>query len=125
LLEDTQYKVKDELKAVIKLKKEKEALEYINPELAEKSNDEAREFFKKGDFPNAIKSYDEAIKRNPKDPKLHNNRSTCLLKLMDFPNALTSAEKALELDPNFHKALAKKGNAHFGMKEYHKALECF
>jgi len=44
---------------------------------------------------------------------------------MDFPNALKSAEKALEIDPNFHKALSKKGNAHFGMKEYHKALEAF
>jgi stress-induced-phosphoprotein 1 len=44
---------------------------------------------------------------------------------MDFPNALRASERALELDPTFHKALAKKGNAHFGMKEYHKALECF
>jgi stress-induced-phosphoprotein 1 len=44
---------------------------------------------------------------------------------MDFPNALRSAERALELDPSFIKALAKKGNAHFGMKEYHKALESF
>ena len=44
---------------------------------------------------------------------------------MDFPNALRASERALELDPSFHKALAKKGNAHFGMKEYHKALECF
>jgi hypothetical protein len=44
---------------------------------------------------------------------------------MDFNAALKAAEKALEVDPNFHKALAKKGNAHFGMKEYGKALECF
>ena len=67
----------------------------------------------------------EAIKRNPTDAKLHNNKATCLLKLMDFPNALRSADKALELDPKFIKALGKKGNAHFGMKEYHKALEAF
>jgi len=44
---------------------------------------------------------------------------------MDFPNALRCADKALELDPTFIKAYAKKGNAHFGMKEYHKALEVF
>ena len=69
--------------------------------------------------------FKEAIKRNPNDAKLHNNKATCQLKLMDFLNALKSAEQALELDPNFSKALAKKGNAHFGMKEYHKALEAF
>ena len=44
---------------------------------------------------------------------------------MDFPNALRCAEKALELDPKFTKALEKKGNAHFGMKEFHKALDSF
>ncbi len=70
-------------------------------------------------------NFKEAIKRNPNDAKLHNNKATCQLKLMDFPNALRSADKALELDPNFSKAFAKKGNAHFGMKEYHKALEAF
>jgi len=37
---------------------------------------------------------------------------------MDFPNALSAANKALELDPKYTKALSKKGNAHFGMKEY-------
>jgi tetratricopeptide (TPR) repeat protein len=44
---------------------------------------------------------------------------------MDFNAALQAASKALDIDPNFHKALVNKGNAHFGMKEYHKALECF
>jgi tetratricopeptide (TPR) repeat protein len=44
---------------------------------------------------------------------------------MDFNLALKAAEKALEIDPTFYKALANKGNAHFGMKEYHKALEAF
>jgi len=72
-----------------------------------------------------LKEYDESIKRSPSDPKFYNNRATCLLKLCDFPNALKAAEKALELDPKFFKALAKKGNAHFGMREYHKALDTF
>jgi len=44
---------------------------------------------------------------------------------MDIPKELRATEKALELDPLFHKALGKKGNAHFGMKEYHKALQSF
>jgi hypothetical protein len=42
---------------------------------------------------------------------------------MDFPNALKAADRALELDPTFSKALVKKGNAHFGMKEYKKVIK--
>ena len=72
-----------------------------------------------------MKEYEEAIKRNPSEPKFYNNKATCLLKLMDFSNALKTAEKCLEVDPTYTKALAKKGNAHFGLKEYHKAMECF
>jgi len=44
---------------------------------------------------------------------------------MDFTNALHSADKAIALDPTFSKAYAKKGNAHFAMKEYKKAIEAF
>lgn len=44
---------------------------------------------------------------------------------MDFNGAFNAANKALEIDPTFNKALVSKGNAHFGMKEYGKALECF
>ena len=48
-----------------------------------------------------------------------------MLELIDFNAALKSANKALELNPKFYKALAKKGNAHFWMKEYDKALDAF
>jgi len=44
---------------------------------------------------------------------------------MDFSGALKAADKALEVDDTFIKAYAKKGNAHFGLREYHKALEAF
>lgn len=72
-----------------------------------------------------MREYEEAIKRNPTEPKYQNNKATCLLKLMDFNGAFNAANKALEIDPTFNKALVSKGNAHFGMKEYGKALECF
>ena len=44
---------------------------------------------------------------------------------MDFNAALKAADKALEVDDSYIKAYAKKGNAHFGLREYHKALEAF
>jgi stress-induced-phosphoprotein 1 len=48
LMEDTVQKVKDDLSKCRKLKKEKEAKEYINPELAEKHNDQGAALYKEG-----------------------------------------------------------------------------
>jgi stress-induced-phosphoprotein 1 len=68
-----------------------------------------------------MKEYEECIRRNPKEPKYYGNKATCLIKLMEFPSALNAVEKALELDPKNVKFIAKKGQCHFGMREYHKA----
>ena len=50
LVEDQNQKVRDELKLVKKLQKEKEAKEYINPELGEKACEQGNTFFKEGIF---------------------------------------------------------------------------
>ena len=46
LLEDNNSKVRDYLNKLKKLKKEKEAREYINPELAEKHNEQGTALYK-------------------------------------------------------------------------------
>lgn len=48
LIEDNIQKVRDELLKVKKLRKEKEAKEYVNPELAEKHNEQAAALYKEG-----------------------------------------------------------------------------
>mmetsp|Transcript_3737 Transcript_3737/g.4048 ORF Transcript_3737/g.4048 Transcript_3737/m.4048 type:complete len:563 (-) Transcript_3737:206-1894(-) len=125
LLEHHDYKVKEQQKAVIKMKKKQEEEAYINPELALEHKDKGNGLFKEGLFPAAIKEYDESLKRNPKDPKVWSNRAAAYLKLMEAPTALKDIEKSIALDANFAKAWARKGNCHFLMKEYHKAIEAF
>ena len=125
LLENQDPKVKDELRRIQKVKKDHDELQYIDPSKAEELNNTAKELFQQGRFPEALKEYEESIKRNPKDPKLYSNKAACLQKLLDFPGALKSIDKCLELDPNFIKAYGKKGNIHYSMKEYHRALEAF
>lgn len=44
--------------------------------------------FKENRFPEAKKEYDEAIRRNPRDPLLYANRAAALIKLMELPMAL-------------------------------------
>ena len=63
LLEDGNSTVKDQMKAIIKEKKEKAEKAYINPEIAEEHNKRGGELFKDGKFPDALKEYEEAIRR--------------------------------------------------------------
>jgi len=125
LLEDNTFAIKDALKKVEKAKKEAEAKAYINPEIAEQHKAKANELFKAGDFPGAIKEFDEAVKRDPSNKTLYTNRALAYIKLMEPMRAKQDAEKALELDPEFVKAWVRKGTVHQLMKEYHKSLEAF
>lgn len=97
----------------------------INPELAEELRKQGNELYEKGDFPGAVKTYTEGLKRDPQSKAIYSNRSAAYIKLMEFAYAMKDAEKCLQLDPNFVKAFVRKGTCHHFMKEYHKALETF
>lgn len=83
------------------------------------------ELFKAGQFPAAIKEFDEGLRRDPKSKAIYSNRCAAYIKLMEPATALKDADKALEIDPTFVRAWARKGTCHQMMKEYHKALEAF
>lgn len=125
LLENNDYKVKEEMKKIEKIKKTQEEQAYMNPEVAEQHRLKGNELYGQGKFPDAIQEYDEAVRRNPKDAKLYANRATALMKLMEYPNALRDIDKCLELDPTYVKAYAKKGVIHHFLKEYHKAMDAY
>jgi len=125
LLENNHYDIKEARKKVEKAKKEAETLAYINPEIAEQHKTRGNELFTAGDFVNALKEFNEGVRRDPANKFLYSNRCACLLKLMDPVSALKDAEYAIKLDPKFVKAWARKGTCHQMQKEYHKAMEAF
>jgi stress-induced-phosphoprotein 1 len=72
-----------------------------------------------------LAEYQETIRRNPEVAKYYSNEGTVYIKLMEFPRARDCFEKALAKDSKYIKAIAKKGDCHFYLKEYHKALETY
>ena len=106
-------------------RKTEEEQQYLDPTKAEEHREKGNKLFRDGNFATAIKEYDEAIKRNPKNPAVYLNRGLSLMKILDHSRALKDIDKAIELDPKYAKAYAKKGNIHFFLKEYHKAVDAY
>lgn len=102
--------------------RQREEQAYINPELGDKARDEGNALFKEGKFPESVKAYSEAVKRNPQDPRGYANRAASFLKLMNYPDVVRDCDKALELDPDFMKAYTRKATAYNIMKQFQKAM---
>jgi stress-induced-phosphoprotein 1 len=105
----------------LKEKKEKEA--YIDPKLSDEEREKGNVFFKSNQFPEAVKCYTEAIKRNPSDPKNYSNRAACYTKLMALPEAERDCDEAIKLDEFFVKAYIRKAAVQFSKKEFTKCTE--
>jgi stress-induced-phosphoprotein 1 len=105
---------------ILKVQQEKAA--YRNPELAEAARASGNESFKAGNFTEAMKHYNEAIKRNEKDPRGFSNRAACFTKLMAFPEALKDCDAAVALDRTFVKAYIRKASIYLAMKRHD---DCF
>ncbi|KAK6462972.1 hypothetical protein DFJ63DRAFT_99715 [Scheffersomyces coipomensis] len=101
----------------------REANAYIDPEKAEEARLQGKEYFSKGDWPNAVKAYTEMVKRDPEDARGYSNRAAALAKLLSFPDAVEDCNKAIEKDPTFIRAYIRKANAQLAMKEYTHVME--
>lgn len=106
-------------------KKKKDAMDYQDEAKADEAKQRGNDHFRAQEWPQAVKEYEEAVKRAPKNAAIRNNLSAALCKIMDFNGAKREVEKALEIDPKYVKAWARKGDIEFVMKEYHKSMDSF
>jgi len=110
---------------VDKAVKEQERLAYIDPEKSLDEKQKGNEAFTKGQYPDALKYYTEAIKRNPTDAKLYSNRAACYAKLMEFNMAIRDSDECIKLDPSFVKGYLRKGASLMAIKEFSRASDCY
>jgi len=125
LMEDRVPENEKLLKKLQKQQADEAKSAYINPELAEAARQEGNELFKSGSFVEAIKKYEEAMKRNPKDHVPYSNRAACYQKLMEWQLALKDAETSIAMEPKFVKGWSRKASVHTFLKEYHKAMDAY
>jgi len=124
-LEHNDFSYKEAMRKVQKAQKKAEEEAYLDPEKSEEHREIGNKLFKEGNFPMAIKEYDEGLRRDPKNVKIFSNRAFAYVKLMEYPSALKDVEKGLEIDPEFVKLWIRKGSIHMGLKEYHKAISAY
>eukprot|EP00127_Corallochytrium_limacisporum_P001419 Clim_evm41s55 gene=Clim_evmTU41s55 len=113
----------DKLRKTEKELRDLKAAEYQSPELAEKARSEGNELFKAKKFPEAIKAYEEAIKRAPEDPRGYSNRAAAFMKMAYWHDAIKDCDAAIGKDEAFIKAYTRKAQSQVALKEYTKALE--
>jgi stress-induced-phosphoprotein 1 len=106
-------------------KRKADALSYQDDTKAEEAKQKGNDHFRAKEFGDAVKEYEEAVKRAPKNAAIRNNLSAALCKIMDFNGAKREIEKALDMDPQYVKAWARKGDIEIIMKENHKAMESY
>jgi stress-induced-phosphoprotein 1 len=122
LLEHRNADTLTKLDACKKEKKIKDEESYLDEGLGLKAKEEGNAHFKADRFPEAVKCYEEAAKRNPKDHTVFSNRAAALLKLTAYEDAIKDCDKCLAIKPDFAKAFVRKGHAYFWTKQYNKAL---
>lgn len=97
-----------ERSAVIRKIKEKERLDYIDPEKSKEEKTKGNDMFKQGKYAEALTFYNEAIKRNPDDHVPYSNRAACYTKLMEFGLAMQDCDTCIKLAPTFIKGYLRK-----------------
>jgi len=106
-------------------KRKKDTAEYQDDTKAEEAKQRGNDSFRAKNWGEAVKDYEEAVKRAPKNAAIRNNLSAALCKIMDFNGAKRNIEVAVDLDPKYVKAWARKGDIEVLLKENHKAMESY
>ena len=91
--------------------------------LSNQKVDEAWKLHGHGDYLNAIKLHDEAIKLNPNNAQAWYGRGTAHDELGQYHRAIQDFDTAVELNPNFSNAYNNRGNSYAKLGQLERALK--
>ncbi|XP_029870962.1 RNA polymerase II-associated protein 3 isoform X2 [Aquila chrysaetos chrysaetos] len=102
----------------------------IDAEKALAEKEKGNNYFKQGNFDEAIKCYTRGMHSDPYNPVLPTNRASAFYRMKKYSVAESDCNLALALDKNYTKAYARRGAARFALKnlqgakeDYEKVLE--
>uniref|UniRef100_A0A8D2QKP5 RNA polymerase II-associated protein 3 n=1 Tax=Zosterops lateralis melanops TaxID=1220523 RepID=A0A8D2QKP5_ZOSLA len=103
---------------------------HVDAEKALAEKEKGNNYFKQGNFDEAIKCYTRGMHSDPYNPVLPTNRASAFYRMKKFSVAESDCNLALALDRNYIKAYARRGAARFALKnlqgakeDYEKVLE--
>ncbi len=115
-------------KQVQQLTTQLEDLKLANPQLFFTTDDYLKQgdaLFFEGSYKDAIKSYDEVIKRQPDSYFAWVSRGWALRRINKFKEALKAYDKAIEINPEHHIGWYGRGNALRELKLYDEAVAAY
>ena len=78
---------------------------------------------RKGDYARAIPDHDIAIRMNPEDAMLRNNRGWTFNNMRQYDRALLDLNEAIRLNPRLAEAYNNRGVAYNGLRQYDRAIQ--
>jgi len=86
---------------------------------------QAMNYEKQGQWQEAQKLLEELVKKNPQDPKLHNELGYVYQKRGYYDMAFNQYEKAIKLDPYYVEAIYNRGTLQYKRRQISKASKDF
>jgi DNA uptake lipoprotein len=111
----------------VRLKMEcKDIEKVIDPEkAANKHYKKGNEFFKKGDYDNAIKCYDIILSSYGSYSNVYYNKGFAYYNKEEYSNALENFMKTIEMDPNSNAAYNSIGVTYSKLEDYNNAIKYY